>query len=70
MRAAYRAAGGRLVADPAERAHWELLDAVGYLPDPEKVARPWRESGRPDLSAAVGRERLEAYVAGVVARAA
>jgi aminoglycoside phosphotransferase (APT) family kinase protein len=70
MRAAYRVAGGSLVVDPAERAYWELLDAVGYLPDPEKVARPWRESGRPDLSAAVGRERLEAYVAGIVARAA
>jgi aminoglycoside phosphotransferase (APT) family kinase protein len=70
LRATYRAAGGRLTTNPAERAYWELLDAVGYLPDPEKVARPWRESARPDLRAELARERLEAYVADILARAA
>jgi aminoglycoside phosphotransferase (APT) family kinase protein len=70
MLARYLAAGGQLATDPAERAYWELVDAVGYLPDPEKVARPWRESGRPDLSAAVARDRLEAHVAAIVARTA
>ncbi len=70
MRDTYRAAGGRLASDPGERAYWELLDAVGYLPDPEKVARPWRESGRRDLTATLARERLEAYVAQILARTA
>jgi aminoglycoside phosphotransferase (APT) family kinase protein len=66
MRAAYRAAGGHLALDP----YWELIDAVGYLPDPEKVARPWRDSGCHDLTAELARERLEAYVADILARAA
>ncbi len=69
MRAGYGAAGGRLATDPAERAYWELLDAVGYLPDPEKVARPWRESGRGDLDPTLARVRLEGYVAQILARA-
>jgi aminoglycoside phosphotransferase (APT) family kinase protein len=67
MRAAYRAAGGELAGDGAERRYWELLDALGFLPDPEKVALPWRESGRPDITDALARERFEAYVAGLVA---
>lgn len=70
MRATYRAAGGRLATDQDERAYWELLDAAGYLPDPEKVGRPWRESGRHDLTATLVRERLEGYVARILARAA
>ena len=70
VRAAYRAAGGRLATDPGERAYWELIDAVGYLPDPEKVARPWRDCGRPDLVADLARERLEAHVARILARRA
>jgi aminoglycoside phosphotransferase (APT) family kinase protein len=70
MRAAYGAAGGRLSTEPTERAYWELIDAVGYLPDPEKVARPWRDSGRPDLSTELARERLEDHVADILARAA
>jgi aminoglycoside phosphotransferase (APT) family kinase protein len=58
FRDAYVAAGGRLTFDP----YWDVVDAVGFLPDPEKVAAPWRMAGRPDLTPAVARERLEAYV--------
>jgi aminoglycoside phosphotransferase (APT) family kinase protein len=58
----YQAVGGELARDPGERAYWQLLDAVGYLPDPEKVARPWRESGRHDLTDGLARSRLEAHV--------
>jgi aminoglycoside phosphotransferase (APT) family kinase protein len=69
MRVAYLAAGGQLATDPVERGYWELIDAIGYLPDPDKVARPWRESGRHDLSTRLTRERLEAYVADILERA-
>jgi aminoglycoside phosphotransferase (APT) family kinase protein len=63
MRAAYdRARGAPLAPSP----YWALIDAVGFLPDPEKVARPWRESGRPDLTAALMRRRFEDYVAEIV----
>jgi aminoglycoside phosphotransferase (APT) family kinase protein len=70
MRAAYRAAGGRLTDDPTERAYWELIDAIGYLPDPIKVAQPWRDSGYHNLTDDRARERLEHYVAGILTRAA
>lgn len=65
FRAAYVTAGGRLTLDP----YWDVVDAVGFLPDPEKVAAPWRMAGRPDLTAAVARERLEAYVSSLRASA-
>jgi hypothetical protein len=70
LRAGYRAAGGSLTPDPAERAYWELVDAVGYLPDPASLVRSWRDGGRRDLGADLARERLEAHVARTVARAA
>jgi aminoglycoside phosphotransferase (APT) family kinase protein len=50
--------------------YWWLIDAVGYLPDPDKVAAPWRESGRPDLTAALARRRLEAHLEWILERAA
>jgi aminoglycoside phosphotransferase (APT) family kinase protein len=70
MHAAYRAAGGRLTIDPAERAYWELIDAVGYLPDPGKVARPWRAIGCHDLTTELACQRLEDHVAAILARSA
>jgi hypothetical protein len=63
FRAHYREAGGTLGGEP----YWALVDAVGYLPDPEKVAAPWRSAGRPDLSATLARRRLEAHVARTLA---
>jgi aminoglycoside phosphotransferase (APT) family kinase protein len=58
----YRAAGGALGGD----RYWSLIDAVGFLPDPEKVAAPWRQSGRPDLAAQLARRRLEAQLSWVL----
>jgi aminoglycoside phosphotransferase (APT) family kinase protein len=63
----YRAAGGELAQDPDERAYWQLIDAVGFLPDPGKIARPWRESGRSDLTPQRARMRLEAHVGWILA---
>jgi aminoglycoside phosphotransferase (APT) family kinase protein len=57
----YREAGGTIGEEP----YWALIDAVGYLPDPEKVAAPWRAAGRPDLTAALARRRLEARLAAI-----
>jgi aminoglycoside phosphotransferase (APT) family kinase protein len=54
MRAAYLAAGGRLAGD----RHWALLDALGFLPEPEHAV--------PDLPAELVRARLEAYVVELV----
>ncbi|CAM5545621.1 phosphotransferase family protein [Streptomyces avidinii] len=58
----YVAAGGTLAEDPAAHLHWRLLDALGFAPDAEKVAVPWRELGRVDLTAGVLTERLEGYL--------
>ncbi|GAA3014187.1 hypothetical protein GCM10020229_26790 [Kitasatospora albolonga] len=64
----YRAAGGELAPSAGARRHWRLLDALAFAPDAEKVAVPWRELGRTDLTPAVLTTRLEDYVAGVLAR--
>ncbi|MFI1650892.1 phosphotransferase family protein [Streptomyces avidinii] len=58
----YVAAGGTLAEDPAAHLYWRLLDALGFAPDAEKVAVPWRELGRVDLTADVLTERLEGYL--------
>ena len=39
-----------------------------YCPDAAKLAGPWRELGRDDLTSEVLGERLEAYVAGLLER--
>ncbi|NEC88474.1 phosphotransferase family protein [Streptomyces sp. SID12501] len=54
----YVAARGTLAA----HLYWRLLDASGFAPDAEKVAVPWRELGRDDLTASVLTERLEGYL--------
>ncbi|GAA2193467.1 hypothetical protein GCM10009787_15430 [Streptomyces bangladeshensis] len=56
------AAGGPLGDEPADHLYWRLLDALAFAPDAEKVAVPWRELGRHDLTPAVLTERLEAYL--------
>jgi aminoglycoside phosphotransferase (APT) family kinase protein len=48
------------------RSYWHVLDVVGYLPDPVKVARPWREQGV-DVSDGLARARLEQRLADVLA---
>ncbi|WP_239097202.1 phosphotransferase family protein [Asanoa ferruginea] len=59
----YREAGGRLAEDPEDRRYWCLLDALGFAPDAEKVAGPWRELGRSDLTPGLLTRRLTDYVA-------
>ncbi|MDH6604878.1 hypothetical protein M2164_000513 [Streptomyces sp. SAI-208] len=39
-----------------------MLDALAFAPDAEKVAEPWRELGRDDLTSAVLAQRLEEYL--------
>ncbi|KOU79920.1 aminoglycoside phosphotransferase [Streptomyces sp. XY593] len=57
----YADAGGTL-ADGTAHLYWRLLDALGFAPDAEKVAVPWRELGRVDLTADVLTHRLEEYI--------
>ncbi|HEX8346915.1 MAG TPA: aminoglycoside phosphotransferase family protein [Actinoplanes sp.] len=45
--------------------HWNLMDIVGYLPDPSKVAQPWRDVGRA-VSDELARARLEQRLAAVL----
>ncbi|WBP90959.1 aminoglycoside phosphotransferase family protein [Kitasatospora cathayae] len=59
---AYEQAGGTLTADGRDHLYWRLLDALAFAPDAEKVAVPWRELGRTDLSAPVLAGRLEDYL--------
>jgi len=58
----YRTAGGTLTDDPEAHLYWRLLDALAYAPDAEKVAVPWRELGRTDLTPEQLTERLEEYL--------
>ncbi|GGU02461.1 phosphotransferase family protein [Streptomyces lateritius] len=58
----YVAAGGTLAEDGTAHLYWRLLDALGFAPDAEKVAVPWRELGRVDLTASVLSQRLEGYI--------
>ncbi|MGW1178096.1 phosphotransferase family protein [Kitasatospora sp. NPDC002543] len=58
----YTAAGGRELADGRAHLYWRLLDALAFAPDARKVAEPWRELGRTDLTPAVLTTRLEDYL--------
>ncbi|MFB7233861.1 phosphotransferase family protein [Streptomyces sp. NPDC056269] len=58
----YVAAGGVLSEDRSAHLYWRLLDVLGFAPDAEKVAVPWRELGRVDLTAGVLTHRLEGYI--------
>ncbi|MDX2709815.1 phosphotransferase [Streptomyces sp. PA03-6a] len=64
----YTAAGGRLADSPGAHLYWRLLDALAFAPDAEKVAVPWRELGRTDLTPATLATRLETYVAALLVR--
>ncbi|MBA2811804.1 alpha/beta fold hydrolase [Streptomyces sp. KM273126] len=66
FRARYEARGGRRLAEVRDHLYWRLLDALGYAPDATKLAGPWRELGRTDLTPQVLGARLEAYVAGLL----
>ena len=64
------AAGGTLTEDDTARLYWRLLDAPGFAPDAEKVAVPWRELGRSDLTADVLTHRLEGHIEALFDRCA
>jgi aminoglycoside phosphotransferase (APT) family kinase protein len=66
FRERYAAQGGRQLSDGESHLYWRLLDALAYSPDAEKVAVPWRELGRTDLTPEVLGGRLTAYVAGLL----
>ena len=66
FRERYEARGGRRLADGPEHLYWRLLDALAYVPDAAKLAGPWRELGRTDLTPEVLGTRLEAYVTGLL----
>ncbi|WP_328746740.1 alpha/beta fold hydrolase [Streptomyces sp. NBC_00285] len=68
FRERYEAHGGRGLADGPDHLYWRLLDALAYCPDAAKLAGPWRELGRTDLTPGVLGGRLEAYVRGLVER--
>ncbi|MFF1796610.1 phosphotransferase family protein [Kitasatospora sp. NPDC058263] len=58
----YVEAGGSLSDDRTAHLYWRLLDALAFAPDAEKVAVPWRELGRTDLTPIVLTGRLEDYI--------
>ncbi|WP_329282045.1 phosphotransferase family protein [Streptomyces sp. NBC_01451] len=64
----YVVAGGTLAEDDSAHLYWRLLDALGFAPDAEKVAVPWRELGRTDLTAGVLTRRLEGYIESLFGR--
>ncbi|MFC5955851.1 phosphotransferase family protein [Streptomyces pratens] len=64
----YVAAGGTLAEEGTAHLYWRLLDALGFAPDAEKVAVPWRELGRVDLTASVLTQRLEGYIESLFSR--
>ncbi|MFF5517594.1 alpha/beta fold hydrolase [Streptomyces coeruleorubidus] len=68
FRERYEAHGGHRQADGPDHLYWRLLDALAYAPDAVKLAGPWRELGRTDLTPQVLAGRLEAYVAGLLER--
>lgn len=64
----YEELGGARLADGPDHLYWRLLDALAYSPDAQKLAGPWRELGRTDLTPEVLAGRLEAYVRGLLER--
>ncbi|MFJ4983387.1 phosphotransferase family protein [Streptomyces sp. NPDC088732] len=64
----YVAAGGTLAEDRAAHLYWRVLDALAFAPDAEKVAVPWREVGRADLTPLLLTRRLEEYLQALFAR--
>ncbi len=62
FRTAYLSAGGRLDPDPDATRFWTIADVLGFLPDPAHILPAVRPT-RPDLSAHLVRNRLEALLA-------
>jgi aminoglycoside phosphotransferase (APT) family kinase protein len=64
LRAYVAEAGSEFQYDP----YWDLMSVVELLPGPPSMYEGWRASGVPNISNAVMRERVDDYVASVVAR--
>ena len=58
------AAGSEFAYDP----YWDLMSVVELLPGPPSMYEGWSAAGFPRISNALMRERVDAYVASVVAR--
>jgi aminoglycoside phosphotransferase (APT) family kinase protein len=58
------AAGSEFKYDP----YWDLMSVIELLPGPPTMYEGWRASGVPNISDATMRERVDEYVASVVAR--
>jgi hypothetical protein len=48
--------------------YWDLMSVVEMLPGPPTMYEGWRASGVPEIGDALMRERVDLYVASVVAR--
>ncbi len=57
------AAGAEFVYDP----YWDLMSVVELLPGPPTMYEGWRAAGVPPISTAAMRERVDDYLASVVA---
>ncbi|MFF4057528.1 alpha/beta fold hydrolase [Streptomyces sp. NPDC001668] len=68
FRQRYEAHGGHRLADGPDHLYWRLLDALAYCPDAAKLAGPWRELGRTELTPEVLSGRLEFYVGELMER--
>lgn len=66
----YLRCGGVLDTRFAARSYWQVMDIVGFLPSPRKVAQPWRDKGRTDVTDSVTEQRLEGWLAAVLAERA
>jgi aminoglycoside phosphotransferase (APT) family kinase protein len=53
--------------DDDRARYWRVMDVVGYLPDPTKVAQPWRDLGH-EVTDEQARARLEQHLAAVLER--
>jgi aminoglycoside phosphotransferase (APT) family kinase protein len=58
------AAGSDFTYDP----YWDLMSVIELLPGPPSMYEGWRAAGFPGISNTTMRERVDAYVASVVAR--
>ncbi|MFI0976154.1 phosphotransferase family protein [Streptomyces sp. NPDC021093] len=59
---AYEEAGGVLAAATSERLYWQVRDGLALSEEVQRVARPWRQAGRTELTTRAVEERLDAYI--------
>jgi aminoglycoside phosphotransferase (APT) family kinase protein len=62
FRAAYLSATATADQIQHDHAYWQVMDVVGYLPTPRKVAGPWRDKGRVDVTDSIAEQRLELWL--------